>query len=319
LSGLSRSSPFANAVFVAALSGHQLDLAVRLPPKETPGTQLLRTVFSSDASDGVFLGRARDLTVRAPVRVPGLALLPCDSLPVGSRPAFDRILRDTLRTIHASAAAHIFGGISDLIYELTTNAEEHGRLRPDNSQTQLSCLVLHHIANPKAPWVDSGSQPELKQYFNAYRSHRPPPSDGWLNVLVCDGGSGLTYAWVQQHLGKSPYSQTAEAEAFQLERTVIDSRTTKGARGAVINTATPPGQGLKCVLQRLALLGGFAAVRTGRLHASMSFPSQRLLYEKPSVRDLRLRVESQVPLLGAVWSVMIPLSQQPELALERGP
>nr|WP_315475950.1 hypothetical protein [uncultured Undibacterium sp.] len=237
------------------------------------------------------------------------------------REDFHTLAEQLIKTYAPSANRTIsdrsFNAISNLLYELFRNTDEHARtdefgdayarnlrgvmvkfvtysekaisseINPDDIAQNM--FMLRTLANQKTHKDEDGKQKSAKDA-------------SFIELTVFDTGPGLVRRWLQKNEAtKNTKDLHIEDEVKFVRKCFEQHSTTKDGRGS--------GHGLTLVLRCLGELSAFLRLRTGRVCLVQDFSSLSSAGAEFNPRHW-LKERPELPLVsGAAYSVIIPMSR----------
>lgn len=205
--------------------------------------------------------------------------------------------------------------ISNLIYELFRNTDEHARtdekgkayarnmrgimakfisINPRTAKEEANVreaphamFMLRNLANQKLRIDENGKQ-------------RSAPTKTFLELTVFDTGPGLASRWLSKNGEQDSIDKLAIEEELHLVRTCFERHSTTKDSGT-------SGHGLDLVVNVLSDLSAFLRLRTGRVCLYQDFSSINV--KKFDPRHWEKNLPEMAHVAGATYSIIIPLSR----------
>ncbi len=205
--------------------------------------------------------------------------------------------------------------ISNLMYELFRNTDEHARtdeIGKFYSRNLRGLMVKFISVNAEAVKSESSGRDvphsifilrnlaNQRLHLNAEGRPRSASDASYLELTVFDTGPGLVRRWMSKNGEAQTIDKLRIEEEVDLVRTCFERHTTT-------KDIEASGHGLDLVVNVLSELKAFLRLRTGRLCLIQDFSSLKSKKFEPQ-HWLKDRIE--LPLTaGAAYSIIIPLSR----------
>jgi hypothetical protein len=306
------------------------DLVERLPPLAAALLSDRLSIPSGDLSGDLIksaaLERLKVLQSRQPreaSRGPQIEIVCADHLgwsfpamlydwPVDQQPQVKRAsaMRDLSRLIIATTmatesgrgmTAELVEPISEAIYELFRNTDEHARFDLQGNLVGRSLRILQarrHSISAEVLRQANADAPAIGAYCQRLQPQAGRRQIHLLELSVSDSGPGLG----ARYAGRS-FARTERAEEYQAVLECFRKSTSTKARAGA-------GLGLPNVVALLRKANGFMRLRTGRqsLFADLGLEQDRLYGEPPNLG--RMFPERQIaPAAGTLYTLLFPVAE----------